>query len=662
MSSSTVRPAPLALASRRAETFRFRLALSSHRARRVPSRAVLARCSNASSSPSRTSAATEAFALGASLASDPIPLASLASNSAAQDAFDVVVWGATGFTGRLVARHLARHAPPSLRWAVAARSDDKLRALVGELVDRGDAETLVPMFHGDAADADDMTGLAAVSRCVISAAGPYGAHGGVLVGACARAGSRLADLTGEPGWMRAVIDAHDAVARDTGAMIVPCAGFDSVPSDVGSYRAAAELTRRHPGAKTRKVTTFLTKVLGGFSGGTLSTGWRLAEDPVERSSFCDVDGLIPGSIPGVSDRSQRPLAFAELEPRYDRDLRAWATSRPSRLATRRWCGAPSRCSTRGPTPMRAQTRAPARTTDSRNFATRANSPRSSSARPSDGRRGKSRAASLIEAAVRGAADDDTRRRMKAALPKAGEGPPEWFRESGFWEMRFRAEGANGERVWTRMAGGAIRGTAIPAGYSPRSACCSRRGRAKAARSKEDRAGCSLPRLRSGTPYYPGSRSTASRTRWKETSPEASGFDSNGLFSEEGTGAGERTKEDGFVLALADADIRPPGERDEIYIHHARLDVYTYNGGVLVTRRGFLSRSRLGRREVFRIDAAAADGVEQAAVPQEGLHADVHAHPRRFPARRLERGAGIPPRRSTPRTRSRPSPSSTRARI
>ena len=172
MSSSTVRPAPLALASRRAETFRFRLALSSHRARRVPSRAVLARCSNASSSPSRTSAATEAFALGASLASDPIPLASLASNSAAQDAFDVVVWGATGFTGRLVARHLARHAPPSLRWAVAARSDDKLRALVGELVDRGDAETLVPMFHGDAADADDMTGLAAVSRCVISAAGP----------------------------------------------------------------------------------------------------------------------------------------------------------------------------------------------------------------------------------------------------------------------------------------------------------------------------------------------------------------------------------------------------------------------------------------------------------------------------------------------------------
>ena len=452
MSSSTVRPAPLALASRRAETFRFRLALSSHRARRVPSRAVLARCSNASSSPSRTSAATEAFALGASLASDPIPLASLASNSAAQDAFDVVVWGATGFTGRLVARHLARHAPPSLRWAVAARSDDKLRALVGELVDRGDAETLVPMFHGDAADADDMTGLAAVSRCVISAAGPYGAHGGVLVGACARAGSHYADLTGEPGWMRAVIDAHDAVARDTGAMIVPCAGFDSVPSDVGSYRAAAELTRRHPGAKTRKVTTFLTKVLGGFSGGTLSTGWRLAEDPVERSSFCDVDGLIPGSIPGVSDRSQRPLAFAELEPQYDRDLRAWATLSPF---------AP------------CDTKVVRRSVALLNARTDADASADESACPYDGLaefcyEGKLAAfelgtpvgwasakitASLIEAAVRGAADDDTRRRMKAALPKAGEGPPEWFRESGFWEMRFRAEGANGERVWTRMAGG-----------------------------------------------------------------------------------------------------------------------------------------------------------------------------------------------------------------
>ena len=575
MSSSTVRPAPLALASRRAETFRFRLALSSHRARRVPSRAVLARCSNASSSPSRTSAATEAFALGASLASDPIPLASLASNSAAQDAFDVVVWGATGFTGRLVARHLARHAPPSLRWAVAARSDDKLRALVGELVDRGDAETLVPMFHGDAADADDMTGLAAVSRCVISAAGPYGAHGGVLVGACARAGSQYADLTGEPGWMRAVIDAHDAVARDTGAMIVPCAGFDSVPSDVGSYRAAAELTRRHPGAKARKVTTFLTKVLGGFSGGTLSTGWRLAEDPVERSSFCDVDGLIPGSIPGVSDRSQRPLAFAELRTAIRPRLASMghplalgalrheggaALRRAAQRADRRRC-------------ERRRERLPVRRTRGILLRGQTRRVRARHARRMGERENHG---VLIEAAVRGAADDDTRRRMKAALPKAGEGPPEWFRESGFWEMRFEPRARTANAYGRGWPGGSDPSAAIPAGYSPRSACCSRRGRAKAARSKEDRAGCSLPRLRSGTPYYPGSRSTASRTRWKETSPEASGLIRTVCFRREGTGRGgsERRRTGSFSLSRTQTSDRPANATKYIYITRVSMYIRT----------------------------------------------------------------------------------------
>ena len=452
MSSSTVRPAPLALASRRAETFRFRLALSSHRARRVPSRAVLARCSNASSSPSRTSAATEAFALGASLASDPIPLASLASNSAAQDAFDVVVWGATGFTGRLVARHLARHAPPSLRWAVAARSDDKLRALVGELVDRGDAETLVPMFHGDAADADDMTGLAAVSRCVISAAGPYGAHGGVLVGACARAGSHYADLTGEPGWMRAVIDAHDAVARDTGAMIVPCAGFDSVPSDVGSYRAAAELTRptsRRKDAKSNYVS---------------HEGARWLQ---RRNA---VHGLAPRGGPG---RAVEFLRCRRTHPRFDPG-RERSEPAPARVRRTRTAIRPRLASMGQPLALRAlRHEGGAAPVALLNARTDADASADESACPYDGLaefcyEGKLAAfelgtpvgwasakitASLIEAAVRGAADDDTRRRMKAALPKAGEGPPEWFRESGFWEMRFRAEGANGERVWTRMAGG-----------------------------------------------------------------------------------------------------------------------------------------------------------------------------------------------------------------
>ena len=89
------------------------------------------------------------------------------------------------------------------------------------------------------------------------------------------------------------------------------------------------------------MTSFLTKVLGGFSGGTLATGWRLAEDARERTSFCDVDGLVPGAIEGVTNTAQTPLAFAELEPTYNSDLDAWATTSPSPRATSRWSAAPS---------------------------------------------------------------------------------------------------------------------------------------------------------------------------------------------------------------------------------------------------------------------------------------------------------------------------------
>ena len=351
----------------------------------------------------------------------------------ASKAFDVVVWGATGFTGTLVTRHLAKHAPSNLRIAIAGRSETKLCSLVGSLVERGDSDVLLPMLQGDAGDLTDMSALAKVARCVVSAAGPYGENGGVLVGACANEGTHYADLTGEPGWMRSIIDAHDATARATGAMIVPCAGFDSVPADVGSYAAAVELRRRFPAAEVKSVKSYLTKVLGGFSGGTLATGWRLAEDARERTSFCDVDGLVPNAVPGTTNKRQKPLAFSELDPIYDSDLNAYATMSPF---------------------------APCDVKVVRRTVSLLNDPDSEDTDcpyadlPEFCYEGKLAAfelgtpigwisskvtASLVEAAVRGAADDVTRVKMKDALPKPGEGPPEWFRNAGFWEMRFKAE-------------------------------------------------------------------------------------------------------------------------------------------------------------------------------------------------------------------------------
>ena len=416
------------------------------RARRIPR--IIAEASSSSQ-------ARDAFVLRASLASSPTPLTSLIDDPDASKAFDVVVWGATGFTGTLVARHLDKHAPDSLRIAVGGRSDAKLCSLVGSMVESGDSDVLLPMLRGDAADATDMRALAQVAKCVVSAAGPYGEHGDVLVGACAAEGTHYADLTGEPGWMRSVIDAHDATARATGARIVPCAGFDSVPADVGAFVAATELARRHPGARAVKVTSFLTKVLGGFSGGTLATGWRLAEDARERTSFCDVDGLVPGAVDGVTNAAQTPLAFAELEPTYDLNLDAWATTSPFApcdvKVVRRTV---SLLDAEGGAEAGAEAGAEGGPyADLSRFCYEGKLAAFELGTPIGWISSKATAA-LVEAAVRGAADAETRTRMKASLPKPGDGPPEWFRRAGFWEMRFCAEGEDGKaRVWTAMRGG-----------------------------------------------------------------------------------------------------------------------------------------------------------------------------------------------------------------
>ena len=427
MAASTVSPAlPAAGISLHRFGVNRRPARSRARARRVLT-------TRAEATTSSDAESRDAFVLRVSLATSPTPLASLMNEPDASKAFDVVVWGATGFTGTLVTRHLAKHAPSNLRIAIAGRSETKLCSLVGSLVERGDSDVLLPMLQGDAGDLTDMSALAKVARCVVSAAGPYGENGGVLVGACANEGTHYADLTGEPGWMRSIIDAHDATARATGAMIVPCAGFDSVPADVGSYAAAVELRKRFPAAEVKSVKSFLTKVLGGFSGGTLATGWRLAEDARERTSFCDVDGLVPNAVPGTTNKRQKPLAFSELDPIYDSDLNAYATMSPF---------------------------APCDVKVVRRTVSLLNDPGSEDTDcpyadlPEFCYEGKLAAfelgtpigwisskvtASLVEAAVRGAADDVTRVKMKDALPKPGEGPPEWFRNAGFWEMRFKAE-------------------------------------------------------------------------------------------------------------------------------------------------------------------------------------------------------------------------------
>src|SRR3954449_6260423 len=141
--------------------------------------------------------------------------------------FDIVVYGATGFTGQLVAEYLASHYrdDKQLKWAMAGRSMDKLKATrdaIGASID-------TPLIVADASEPASLKGLIEQTRSVLSTVGPYQLYGSDLVAACASSGTDYLDLCGEPVWMRQMIDAHQATARASGARTVFSCGYDSLP-------------------------------------------------------------------------------------------------------------------------------------------------------------------------------------------------------------------------------------------------------------------------------------------------------------------------------------------------------------------------------------------------------------------------------------------------
>lgn len=174
--------------------------------------------------------------------------------------YDVVLFGATGFTGALTADYLARHAPAGLRWALAGRNRGKLEAVRARL---GDGAADVPLLHADSTDPASLAAVAGAARVVITTVGPYLAHGEPLVAACAEAGTDYVDLTGEPEFVDRVYLAHHATAERTGARIVHACGFDSVPHDLGALHAVQQLAATGPVRLRGVVRSNAT-----FSGGT----------------------------------------------------------------------------------------------------------------------------------------------------------------------------------------------------------------------------------------------------------------------------------------------------------------------------------------------------------------------------------------------------------
>ncbi|MEE4203030.1 MAG: saccharopine dehydrogenase NADP-binding domain-containing protein [Halieaceae bacterium] len=185
---------------------------------------------------------------------------------AAEKLFDIVIYGASGFTGRLVAEYLASQQGHGLRWAMAGRNADKLATVRTEL---GIPEE-TPLVTADAADPASLQEMVEATRCVISTVGPYQLYGSDLVAACAKAGTHYVDLCGEPLWMREMIEAHQQTAAESGARIVFSCGFDSVPFDLGVYYLQ-QRSREVQGAPCPRVRGRVRAMNGEFSGGTAAS-------------------------------------------------------------------------------------------------------------------------------------------------------------------------------------------------------------------------------------------------------------------------------------------------------------------------------------------------------------------------------------------------------
>jgi len=177
--------------------------------------------------------------------------------------YDLVLFGATGFTGGLTAGYLATHAPPALRWALVGRNRSKLDAVAARLAEEAPEAPAPDILEADAGDRGTLDEVAAATRVVVTTVGPYALYGEPLVAACAAAGTDYADLTGEPEFVDRMWIEHHAEAERTGARLVHCCGFDSIPHDLGAYFTVQQLPEGAPLTLNGYV-----KSNARFSGGT----------------------------------------------------------------------------------------------------------------------------------------------------------------------------------------------------------------------------------------------------------------------------------------------------------------------------------------------------------------------------------------------------------
>ena len=342
---------------------------------------------------------------------------------------DVVVYGATSFVGQILCAHLVRRhgTDGDLRWAIAGRSASKL----DEVARRTGAD--VPRIVADAADRSALDQMAASTQVVVSTVGPYALYGSELVGAVVEAGGDYCDLTGEVQWMRRMIDEHQSRAEETGARIVHTCGFDSIPSDLGTWFTQQRAIEQF-GEPCVEVRMSVKGAKGGVSGGTAASGMQMFEEMADDPELRKVVGN-PYVLAPV-DMRNGPKQPGIGRPTRDARFESWVapfvmapTNSAVVLRSHALLGQPwGRNFTYGETMMTG-----------------------------DGLAGGVAAWGMTAglAAFAGAASfGPTRKLLGKVIPKPGDGPSEAKQQAGWFDLRFVGRTANSQEIRTKVTGDA----------------------------------------------------------------------------------------------------------------------------------------------------------------------------------------------------------------
>jgi short subunit dehydrogenase-like uncharacterized protein len=341
---------------------------------------------------------------------------------------DIVVLGATGFVGRLLAEYLAEHAPKDVRVGLSGRSEERLAGIRDGL---GPKASGWPLLVCDSADPKSLAAVAGATRVLTTTVGPYRRNGINVVEACVDAGTDYADLTGEVLFMRETIDRfHDRAAR-SGVRIVHSCGFDSIPSDLGTLLLHQRAQEDNAG-DLEDTTFVLTSVRGGLSGGTLASGQGEADEVRADPRLAKVVGDPYALSP---DRAEEPDLGDEREQtgaRRDSDLRTWTA--PFIMAS-------------------TNTRAVRRSNALQGWAYGRAFRYREVMGFGDGPRGRAIATGLsagIAAMYGGLNFGLTRTIMGWVMPSPGEGPSEKLRRTGYYRIQIHTRTSSGARYVARV--------------------------------------------------------------------------------------------------------------------------------------------------------------------------------------------------------------------